>query len=101
MGMLFGLLNLLVGVFCDVALQATSQDRTNQLDQQLEMWASFENTIRDIFFQSDKEGTGEINKEDFLAVLSDPEIITQLQVLSIDAFQAAAMFDLIDTDCNG
>merc|ERR1719401_1875834 len=55
--MLFGVLNILTGVFVDLAMQAAQQDRDIAIQTQSEETDSYIDQIREVFEASDTDGS--------------------------------------------
>jgi len=99
--MLFGMLNVLTGIFVDAAIQAMMTDRDNIIQTQLEERNSLINMIRGIFLQSDTDGSGEISLDEFVDLLEKPDMVAYLEGMGIDSSEAKGLFRLLDDDGSG
>eukprot|EP00929_Paragymnodinium_shiwhaense_P002964 TRINITY_DN103315_c0_g1_i1.p1 TRINITY_DN103315_c0_g1~~TRINITY_DN103315_c0_g1_i1.p1 ORF type:complete len:749 (-),score=155.10 TRINITY_DN103315_c0_g1_i1:148-2394(-) len=99
--MLFGILNVLTGIFCDAAMQAAQTDRSNVIAAQLEERACLVDTVRTIFEESDKDGSGHVTKDEFLEIIENEEMAAQLASLGVQTSEAQGLFELLDDDDSG
>jgi len=99
--MVFGMLNVLTGIFVDAAIQAMMNDRDNLIQTQLEERNSLINTIRGVFQASDSDHSGFITKKEFSALLKNAELVTYLEAIGIDSTEAQGLFRLLDDDSSG
>merc|ERR1719410_3036097 len=63
--MVFGMLNVLTGIFVDAAFQAMMNDRDNIIQAQIEEKQSLINLIREVFKNSDSDGSGQVTFAEF------------------------------------
>lgn len=99
--MIFGMLNVLTGIFVDAAIQAMMNDRDNLIQTQLEERNSLINTIRDVFLASDVDNSGFISQREFSELLKNAELTTYLEAIGIDSSEARGLFRLLDDDNSG
>jgi len=98
---LFGLLNVLTGIFVDAAIKAMMNDRDNMIATQMEERESLVNTIRSVFHTSDSDGSGMITDAEFETLLGDDELVFYLKAIGIDSSEARGLFRLLDDDNSG
>lgn len=98
---LFGILNVLTGIFCDAAMQAANADRSNVIQAQLEERAGLVETVRSLFEESDADGSGQVSKEEFMRVLANEEMVAHLNSLGLHTDEAHGLFELLDDDDSG
>merc|ERR1712050_315815 len=72
--MIFGVLNVLIGLFCDAAMQATEKDRQNMLQDKLDEEAELRETLMRVFQSSDSDFSGEISREEFVEMIHKDEL---------------------------
>jgi len=101
MFMIFGMLNVLTGIFVDAAFQAMNNDRDNIIQTQLEEKHSLINTIRTVFQESDDDGSGQVSLEEFQTLLKNQEMKAYLDAIGIDSSEAHGLFRLLDDDGSG
>lgn len=85
---LFGILNVLTGIFCDAAMQAASADRSNIIQSQLQERADLVQTVRQVFQESDADGSGRVTRDEFLNIMKNEELVAQLHALGVDIDEA-------------
>jgi len=98
---LFGLLNVLTGIFVDAAIKAMMNDRDNMIAAQMEERESLVKTILAVFSESDGDNSGIITQSEFETLLEDAEIVFYLQAIGIDSGEAHSLFRLLDMDNSG
>jgi len=99
--MVFCVLNVLIGIFVDVALQAMLNDRDNMVYAQIEELQQFIRMIQAVFKTSDKDGSGTLSRTEFELLLENEELITYLKAMGIDADEASGLFRYLDEDNSG
>jgi len=96
--MMFGMLNVLTGIFVDTAISAMNNDRENIIQTQIEDRDKLISSISRIFRRSDVDGTGFISEDQMESLLQDKEQRTFLNALGIDGTEARGLFQLLDDD---
>merc|ERR1740123_2888612 len=71
--MIFGMLNVLTGIFVDAAFQAMNSDRDNIIQTQIEEKHSLINLIKGVFQTSDTDGSGQVSMDEFQDLLKNHE----------------------------
>merc|ERR1719195_342799 len=99
--MIFGMLNVLTGIFVDAAFQAMNSDRDNIIQTQLEERHSLINKIRETFKTFDADNSGQVTIDEFKALLENPEMVAYLSAIGIDPSEAQGLFKLLDDDGSG
>jgi len=99
--MIFGMLNVLTGIFVDAAFQAMNGDRDNIIQAQLEERHSMINKIRAVFKQSDTDDSGQVTIDEFKNLLKNREMVAYLNAIGIDSSEAKGLFRLLDYDGSG
>jgi len=99
--MIFGMLNVLTGIFVDAAFQAMMSDRDNIIQTQLEEKKSMINLIRGVFEQSDSDNSGQVSMEEFQLLMKNHEMAAYLSAIGIDSSEAQGLFRLLDDDGSG
>merc|ERR1719362_147493 len=98
---LFSVLNIVTGVFVDGAIELAKRDRNMMIEKQ--------NTNRDtsrkhlvaLLSVVDKDGDGQVSRDEFFAALQDSEVQDFMDALGIDPENAAEVFMLLDEDGDG
>jgi len=99
--MVFCVLNVLIGIFVDVALQAMLNDRDNMIHAQIEELNTFIRMIQGVFKTSDTDGSGTLSRPEFESLMQNEELITYLKAMGIDADEASGLFRYLDEDNSG
>jgi len=99
--MVFGMLNVLTGIFVDAAFQVMMGDRDNIIQTQMEERHSLINKIRRIFHDSDTDDSGLVTMDEFRSLLKNPEMVAYLNAIGIDSSEAHGLFRLLDYDNSG
>jgi len=99
--MLFGMLNVLTGIFVDAAIKAMMNDRDNMIQAQMDERDSLVSTIHAVFKDMDADGSGNITEAEFDVLLRDEELALYLSALGIQHREAKCLFTLLDEDQSG
>jgi len=99
--MVFGVLNVLTGVFCDAAMQAAQKDRDNMIQAQMDDRNSMFQDLSKVFEIADKDHSGTMEQGEFKEMLKDEQILSTLAAIGIKASEAEGLFDLLDDDNSG
>merc|ERR1712032_232570 len=99
--MVVGLLNVLVGIFVDGAMQSVRLDRDQVIRDEVEMTQNIVGRFTNIFKAADTNNDGVIDKEEWESLLCQSQTVTQLKALGIDAIHARTLFKLLDADGSG
>jgi len=99
--MFIGLLNVLVGIFVDVAMTSIKFDTDQLIRDEVTALNATVAHIKQVFQASDSDGSGCIDRREFEALLNNPLLVTQLQTIGIDTSQAQTIFRLCDSDRSG
>jgi len=99
--MVFGVLNVLVGVFVDSAMATATMDK-----EILEKEAAVERAVlldqaTEVLTSVDKDGSGTVTWEEFEANLGDERVMEFLEAMAIDANEAQDVFAMVDSDDSG
>lgn len=100
-GMIFGVLNVLTGIFCDAAMQAATTDRENVLAAIQEDDATFVDELHELFHKVDTDASGKVTLEEFENTLGDPSVKAHLESIGISVAEASGLIQLLDGDGSG
>merc|ERR1719215_1208062 len=78
--MLFGLLNVLLGIFVDGAIQSVRCDSDQMVRDEVEAMNVSVAHLTRIFRDADTDKSGCLDREEFQALLDNPQLVTQLQM---------------------
>jgi hypothetical protein len=99
--MVFGVLNVLVGVFVDSAMATASMD-SEILAREAEMERkALENSAITVLSSVDKDGSGTVTWEEFEANLTNPSLVEFLDAMQINPKETIDLFDMVDSDGSG
>eukprot|EP00933_Yihiella_yeosuensis_P009241 TRINITY_DN11507_c0_g2_i1.p1 TRINITY_DN11507_c0_g2~~TRINITY_DN11507_c0_g2_i1.p1 ORF type:complete len:349 (-),score=60.51 TRINITY_DN11507_c0_g2_i1:439-1362(-) len=88
---LFGLLNVMTGLFLNAAQRTAEEDKKRlMLDQ-----------MRRMFDQADADGSGEVSREEFEMHLHDEDFLLYLRAIDLHEDNARELFGLLDGDKSG
>lgn len=99
--MVFGMLNVLTGIFVETAMDAMNNDRDNMIQSQIEERESLISTISNVFRSTDTDGSGMLSEEEMELLLQDGELRAYLEAIGIDSTEAKGFFQLLDDDASG
>lgn len=99
--MIFGILNILVGVFVDRAFESSSLDKDLVIQAEFNRMDAFMREIKDIFDEIDEQRSGIITRDQFLMSLDDERLASYLQMHQLDLIEPTRFFRLLDMDNSG
>lgn len=92
----FGILNIIVGVIVENTLNAAKQNQElqerrmqRQLRQELE-------SIRRLFEEADADGSGTLERSEFVEILSDPTVQQTLTRMEVPVEDPGMLFEILD-----
>eukprot|EP00931_Biecheleriopsis_adriatica_P009902 TRINITY_DN11099_c0_g3_i1.p1 TRINITY_DN11099_c0_g3~~TRINITY_DN11099_c0_g3_i1.p1 ORF type:complete len:597 (-),score=98.74 TRINITY_DN11099_c0_g3_i1:51-1841(-) len=95
------ILNVLIGIFCNSAVDTAKHDRENVIQTQLESRKEFIDTLQELFKAWDDSGDGTCSFEEFQTHIMDDDTQALLGALEIESRDAITLFELLDQDNNG
>lgn len=99
--MMFGLLNVLTGIFVETAMNAMNGDKDNMIQAQMEERESLISAITTVFMDSEKEVSGQMTEHEMDVILRDPEVVAYFNAIGVDTTEAMGLFQLLDDDDSG
>merc|ERR1712032_239190 len=99
--MVFGLLNVLTGIFVDSAMDVLANDKDNMIQSQMEERWNLVNAITAVFRRSDTDGSGFVAAQEMDLLLQDPELLAYFSAIGLDIDEAKDFFQKLDTDGSG
>ncbi|CAK9067555.1 unnamed protein product [Durusdinium trenchii] len=94
----FGLLNIIVGVIVENTLNIAQSDQELQ-DRRLQRQLLHElEFLRQVFETADFDGSGTLDREEFVEICQRHEVKTALLRMEIPAEQPEELFDILDED---
>jgi hypothetical protein len=99
MFIIFGVLNVLTGVFVEHALQI--RDRDLVIQAEMEETDRFLHDMHDIFTEANTRGSEELSFEELSAYLSNERVVSYMATHQIDVSDIPLMFKILDSDGTG
>lgn len=94
----FAVLNVVVGVFCQSAIQSASMDHENAVRLKLQEKLNFTRKIRTLFMDIDASRDGMLTYHELEAHLDDENVSAYFDSLGIDPSDSWDLFKLLDVD---
>eukprot|EP00928_Gymnodinium_smaydae_P029897 TRINITY_DN22387_c0_g3_i1.p1 TRINITY_DN22387_c0_g3~~TRINITY_DN22387_c0_g3_i1.p1 ORF type:complete len:623 (+),score=125.21 TRINITY_DN22387_c0_g3_i1:89-1870(+) len=99
--MVFCVMNVLTGMFCESAIDTAASDRENVIQIQLQEKHRFVETLQMMFNEMDEEHQGKLLLDHFKAHLEKEHMQALLRSLEIEVRDAITLFELLDADGSG
>lgn len=96
--MVFGVLNVVVGIFVEKAKNKAERDREMLTEKGLEHEKEVIQRLRDIFNEADTDGDNAVSWEEFSEYIADSQVAAFFNSLGLDVHVAQALFLLLDVD---
>jgi voltage-gated sodium channel len=97
---MLGLLNLIIGIFCENACTTAAANEDNILERLDEHKSRVLNNMKVAFLEMDEDGSGEIDKDEYYhAINHNKKVQDALKILGLD--NEDGLFDKIDADKSG
>merc|ERR1712003_5268 len=97
----FGLMNVLTGIFVANAKEVSEVDRDIVIRAQLKDRKSFANQLKKVLRSIDKDDSGSISKHELLEHLASSEFYAYLKTLDVTVSDAQGVFKLLDVNGTG
>merc|ERR1712048_575366 len=97
----FGLMNVLTGIFVANTKEVCQVDRDLVIRSQLKDRKSFANQLKTVLRSIDKDGSGSISKKELMEHLSSPTFYAYLKTLDVTVSDAQGVFKLLDVNGTG
>jgi len=98
---IFGVMNVVTGVFVDKALEITAQDKEFVILEEIENRREDIRQLKEFFYTLDHDGNGVIDKQEMIGSLEDHWLQGSLSSMDIDGHAMVTLFEVIDTDNKG
>jgi len=98
---LFALLNILTGIFVNVAIDSCKMNREIAIDVAITNKESIIKEMVDLFHEADRDCSGTLSWEEFEDYIQDERIRAFFMALELDMTSARRIFELIDTSRDG
>lgn len=97
----FAIMNVVVAVIVESTMEqamSNADDKQRQIEAEMTDHAS---KMGAVFLEADADGSGDMSREEFRKVISNPKIQRILRELELDAYDLEYLFDNLDVDRNG
>lgn len=98
---IFGVLNVVTGIFVEYAMQVTQSNKKEKIRGQLRQRQDWEVQIKKIFQQADQDKSGTLSWQEFRHHIKHPVITAYFQSLELDPTEAKGLFTLLDLTGEG
>lgn len=98
---IFGVLNILTGVFVEATARLANVDKELVIQEQMARDESVVGQMRNLFREIDDNGSGTITQAELMRNLKDDRVRAYFQVLEMDVSEAHGLFELLDRDESG
>merc|ERR1712003_207388 len=92
----FGLMNILTGIFVANTKEVSQVDRDLVIRAQLKDRKSFANQLKAVLRSIDKDESGSISKKELMDHISSPDFYGYLKTLDVTVSDAQGVFNLLD-----
>ncbi|CAK9007187.1 unnamed protein product [Durusdinium trenchii] len=97
----FAVLNVVIGVFCNTAIENASVDKELASIKQVYTKSNQVHTLQKIFYEIDATGTNEVSIEDLEDAMTRGELSSFLESMGISTDDVWTLCILLDTDQSG
>mmetsp|Transcript_67044 Transcript_67044/g.160691 ORF Transcript_67044/g.160691 Transcript_67044/m.160691 type:complete len:745 (+) Transcript_67044:127-2361(+) len=92
----FGIMNVLTAIFVESGSQIAAVDQDLAIQEQLRRDKSTINTIRNMFYEADADGSGALTEQELEELLVNPKYIWAMRLVGVDVSEARGLFQLLD-----
>lgn len=96
----FAVLNVVTGVFCQSAIESVASDREMATLAQMAEKDEWVKRMNLFFYELDEDGDGNLDIDEFTAHLENDSMVAYLSFLGIDGANATQMFRLLSNNGN-
>jgi len=97
----FAVLNVVTGVFCQMAIEGAGKDEDELMQELLKMKDQYIHQLTSMFNVVDHNRSGKVSIQEFQGLLQDPDLVKFFATLQIDVEDAWSLFKLLDTSGDG
>jgi len=98
---LFGLLNIMNGVFVNAAMQANNANRELAVNEIMNQQEHMTEGMVSLFLEADDDQSGTLSMEEFHGYMNNEKIIAYFRALELDMSDAERIFMILDADNTG
>jgi Ca2+-binding EF-hand superfamily protein len=97
----FAVIGVINGVFMQETFKAASMDDALMVRQKLKAMKEHKTKMMRLFSQADESGDGSVDREEFKAVMENPNIQLWLSAMDMDVGDVDSLFTLLDDSHDG
>eukprot|EP00928_Gymnodinium_smaydae_P025142 TRINITY_DN20119_c0_g1_i2.p1 TRINITY_DN20119_c0_g1~~TRINITY_DN20119_c0_g1_i2.p1 ORF type:complete len:587 (-),score=56.82 TRINITY_DN20119_c0_g1_i2:327-2087(-) len=97
----FCLMNVIVGIFCQNAVEAFEQDREKLIEMQMNEKNRYVDMLTTLFMSHAGSEDNRLNHEEFVLLVQDPEMRALLTAIDIEVRDAVTLFKMVSSDSDG
>eukprot|EP00931_Biecheleriopsis_adriatica_P098013 TRINITY_DN7190_c0_g2_i2.p1 TRINITY_DN7190_c0_g2~~TRINITY_DN7190_c0_g2_i2.p1 ORF type:complete len:532 (-),score=118.65 TRINITY_DN7190_c0_g2_i2:92-1687(-) len=97
----FGLLNIIVGVIVENTLNVASQNLDLQKKRMQRQLLRDLEILKSLFEAADTDGSGTLDKEEFIEIIAVPEVRNTLQRMEVPVDDPETLFEFLDEEEKG
>lgn len=97
----FGMMNVLTGVFVDRASDMSQMDRDLVVEAQRKKVEEISNALRKVFVELDTDGSGEMSLAEFLSYCNEEDVKAYMESMELGVYEAEELFRLLDKHSSG
>lgn len=97
----FGVLNVVTGVFVDRALEIAAVDKELVVHEEMRKRKKDVSELKRFFLRLDENGDGQVTKKEMSKSLEDPWLQSYVSTMDLDCNAMLELFDLLDSDGAG
>merc|ERR1711998_394953 len=98
---IFAVLNVVAGVFVELALASAQEDRDLVMSEKLLKRDTCVRELRQLFTEVDKDGSGFLSWDEFELLLEDRRVQEYWEAMELDVSEAKGLFSILDVDGTG
>mmetsp|Transcript_43133 Transcript_43133/g.93978 ORF Transcript_43133/g.93978 Transcript_43133/m.93978 type:complete len:670 (-) Transcript_43133:144-2153(-) len=98
---IFGVVNVVTGIFVDSAMEASKSDRSILVKLELQQQEKYLLEMQRLFEEIDVDGSGMIALEEFEKHLNDERALAYFESMKLDISEVGLLFSMIDNDSSG
>mmetsp|Transcript_42636 Transcript_42636/g.76676 ORF Transcript_42636/g.76676 Transcript_42636/m.76676 type:complete len:248 (-) Transcript_42636:97-840(-) len=98
---LFGVVNIVTGVFVEGAMQASQGDSEVLIYEEMESKKEYLNSVRKLLDEMDMDDNGEITLDELMESLQDQRVVSYFTALGLHVNDATEIFHILDLDNSG
>lgn len=98
---LFGVMNIVTGVFAERVASAAELDRHEMVMQEQEKTHALAEEVKSMFKLADADGSGQLGLDELKAFMKEETLTNYLKALDIECAEAETLFSILDSDFSG